>query len=121
MVLQELFVCKYLWPALTPLLSNPGKLMNREHRSTARGGHVPLCILGLLNLELLIFCFFQNGLRTKCQMICWLFVQTFFWHLAFCLSHFFGILSRPSQYDLAFCPNHEIQFCLGLEEMKIRF
>ena len=39
MVLQELFVCKYLWPALAPLLSNPGKLMNREHRSTARGGH----------------------------------------------------------------------------------
>ena len=55
--LQELFVCKYLRPALAPLLSNPGKLMNREHRSTARGGHVSLCILGILNLELLIFCF----------------------------------------------------------------
>ena len=49
--LQELFVCKYLWPALAPLLSNPGKLMNREHRSTARGGHVSLCIRGILNLE----------------------------------------------------------------------
>ena len=59
--LQELFVCKYLWPALAPLLSNPGKLMNREHRSTARGGHVSLCILGILNLELPLFCFFPES------------------------------------------------------------
>ena len=73
--LQELFVCKYLCPALAPLLSNPGKLMNREHRSTARGGHTsPFASLEFWIWNCWFFAFFQNGLRTKCQMICWLFV-----------------------------------------------
>ena len=30
-------------------------------------------------------------------------------HLAFCPSHFFGILSGPSPINLAFFPNHEIK------------
>ena len=31
----------------------------------------------------------------------------------------FGILSRPSKHDLAFCPNHEIHFGLGWERVRI--
>ena len=67
--LQELFVCKYLGPALALLLSNPGKLMNREHRSTARGGH--FFLLHSRNFEFGIadlLVFFQNRGRKKMEI-----------------------------------------------------
>ena len=37
--------CLYISLANAGCRSNPGQLMNREHRSTGRGGHFSLCIL----------------------------------------------------------------------------
>ena len=37
--------CLYISLANAACRSNPGRLMNREHRSTGRGGHFSLCIL----------------------------------------------------------------------------
>ena len=50
----------------------------------------------------------NNKVRTKCQMICWHFVRTFFVVIChFVRLNFLGMLSG---LDLGFCSKHEIHF-----------